>query len=126
MSFEWSRYLTLAQELTDQAVKSSGQDTEARLRCAISRAYFAAFGEVQNHLRKEGNFIPNTARGHQIVVRLLKESADKTCQKMGQLLEDLRTSRNLADYDDVVPNLLALTNGALVLAETAISLLAKL
>ncbi len=49
MSFEWSEYLNVAQELIEQAKKASYQ--EAKVRAAISRAYYAAFGAARNHLR---------------------------------------------------------------------------
>jgi len=52
MSFDWADYLTLAQELADQA--ASSQSTEAKLRSAISRAYYAAFCKESNHLRTNG------------------------------------------------------------------------
>ena len=41
MSFDWSQYLNLAKELTDQPTTPANQ--EAKLRDAISRAYYAAF-----------------------------------------------------------------------------------
>jgi len=41
MSFDWSEYLDIARELAGQATASSS--AEAKKRCAISRAYYAAF-----------------------------------------------------------------------------------
>jgi hypothetical protein len=40
MSFDWSEYFSLAQELVGQPATPAGQ--EARLRSALSRAYYAA------------------------------------------------------------------------------------
>ena len=41
MSFDWSEYLDLARELALQG--SAPSLSEARVRAAISRAYYAAF-----------------------------------------------------------------------------------
>ena len=41
MSFDWSEYLKLAQELAGQTGNPASQ--EARLRAAVSRAYYAVF-----------------------------------------------------------------------------------
>lgn len=127
MSFDWSEYLVLAQELTTRATQAtSSSKQEAMLRCAVSRAYFAAFGGVQNRLRNEGETIPPAARGHQIAVNLLRASPDVTRQTMGQILEYLRSKRNIVDYDNVVSDLLPLTEGVLALTEQVISWLDSL
>ena len=49
MSFNWSEYLALAQQLAGKAQISATQ--ESRLRSAISRAYYSAFIQARNHLR---------------------------------------------------------------------------
>ncbi len=48
MSFDWSEYLTLVQELTAKSATSPIQ--EANLRLAISWAYYAAIHKAQDHL----------------------------------------------------------------------------
>ncbi len=56
MSFDWSEYLNLAQELAGKATTPASQ--EAKLR-AISRAYYAAFVQARNFLRdRDGLTIP--------------------------------------------------------------------
>ena len=61
MSFVWSDYLDLAKELLGSAVGSPIE--EAKLRSAISRAYYAVFNEARNYLvlNKPGLIIPDTA-----------------------------------------------------------------
>ncbi len=49
MRFDWSEYLNLAQELAATNSDSSG-NREAKLRSAISRAYYSTFGLAQNYL----------------------------------------------------------------------------
>ena len=50
MRFDWSEYLNLAQELAATNSDSSG-NREAKLRAAISRAYYSTFSLAQNYLR---------------------------------------------------------------------------
>jgi len=49
MSFDWSEYLSVAQELASGANTSANK--EAKLRSAISRAYYAAFILARSYLR---------------------------------------------------------------------------
>lgn len=49
MSFDWSEYLNVAKELA--GVETSAASQEAKLRAAITRAYYAAFIKARNHLR---------------------------------------------------------------------------
>lgn len=74
MSFDWLEYLNLAQELAGQATKPSSQ--EAKLRSAVSRAYYAAFCEARNHLRGEGHSIPRF-NPHRYVIDQFLDSPDR-------------------------------------------------
>lgn len=104
MSFDWREYFALAQELSGQAgVTSAG--TEARLRSALSRAYYAAFCQARNHLRdREGERLPE-AQVHTYVRDRFRDSADAARQQIGHHLNRLRIDRNKADYNDMVPGL---------------------
>jgi uncharacterized protein (UPF0332 family) len=51
MSFNCSDYLDLARELIGQTDITASE--EAKLRSAISRAYYAAFIQARNHLLDE-------------------------------------------------------------------------
>lgn len=126
MSFNWSEYLSLAQELTSSSSTSPIQ--EAHLRAAISRAYYAAFCKARNHLiYKQGYTIPGGANVHQLVVNEFKNSSDVTRKTVGNLLHHLRSIRNVADYEDTFwGNQLGKTKGALVEAERIIKLLGTL
>ena len=55
MSFDWSEYLTLAQELTSASTSSPIQ--EAHLRAAVSRAYYAAFCKARNYLHNKDGYL---------------------------------------------------------------------
>lgn len=124
MTFNWSEYLNLAQELTGSATTPSSQ--EAKLRSAISRAYYAAFIQARNFLRdREGLTIPleNT---HQYVINQFKNSHDRVRKKVGGRLFRLRQARNEADYKDAVVGLVQNSQDALTLARRVISALASL
>ena len=126
MSFNWSEYLSLAQELTSSSGTSPIQ--EAHLRAAISRAYYAAFCKVRNHLiDKQGYTIPVGVNVHRLVVNEFKNSSDVTRKTVGNLLHHLRSIRNIVDYEDTFSgNQLGKTKGALVEAERIIKLLGTL
>lgn len=157
MSFDWSDFLIVAQELTSQTASSLktrskiwntvlniinraynrdfrkiGRHSldEARLRCAISRAYYGAFRKARNHLRDKDGYAPNvierSGKTHQIVIDLFSHSSDLDRQLIGQSLKDLRSARNKADYDDAVLHLSGLTMTALLQSEEVLELLKAL
>jgi uncharacterized protein (UPF0332 family) len=45
MSFDWLEYLIVAQEMFGEASDTAHED--ANLRCAVSRAYYAAFHQAR-------------------------------------------------------------------------------
>ena len=125
MSFDWTEYLYLAQEMSGQATAPSTE--EARLRSAVSRAYYAAFCRARNHLRDvEHHRIPADNLAHNYVPAQFKSSRSKVQREIGHSLNRLRVLRNQADYDDVVPSLPALTNSVLRVTRRIIFLLDNL
>jgi len=125
MSFDWIEYLGLARELAGQTTAPPTQ--EAKLRSAISRAYYAAFCKARNHLRdKQGVLIPPTGEAHKIVWRQFKNSPNKSRKRIGENLRRLLNDRRQADYEDIVSNLPVLTHKALTRAAQVISALGKL
>ena len=152
MSFDWSDYLLVAQELASQTTASQIRSNirvqvrnvfnrtfhrerersleEAKLRCAISRAYYGAFRTVRNHLcDKDGqpaNLLERSGRTHQMVINLFNQSNDFDRQLIGQFLKDLRSARNKADYDDTIPHLPGLTMTTLLQSEQVLDLLKTL
>lgn len=120
MSFDWSEYLNLAQELAGQATSPSSQ--EAKLRSAISRAYYAAFCKARNHLRDaEKHSIPRGGEAHPYVRDQFKKSANRVRREVGENLNRLRIDRNKADYDDTMAGLPATSKRALRRARRVIS-----
>src|SRR5437763_13368461 len=102
MSFNWSEYLILAQDLASRSTTSPIQ--EANLRAAISRAYYSVFCQARNHLiNKDRKRIRPNADAHKFVAESFEKSRNKNRQRIGFLLHDLRANRNLADYKDTLP-----------------------
>ena len=114
MSFDWSEYLTLAQELTSASISSPIQ--EAHLRAAVSRAYYAAFCKARNYLHnKDGYLTPRRTNAHSDVIMKFERSGDMERRKVGTLLRSLRGIRNLVDYEEKFPgNQLGRTKGVLL------------
>ncbi len=126
MSFHWSEYLTLAQELTSTASTSAIQ--EADLRSAISRAYYAAFGQARAHLVEIENVdIPYGTNVHWFVVDNFENSDESIRRTIGHLLHHLRSTRNIADYENVFyRDVRGVARAALSEAEEVIRLLRTL
>jgi len=112
MSFDWTEYLALAQDLAGQRV--TPPTVEAKLRSAISRAYYAAFCKARNHLRdREGHDIPTTGEAHVKVRDIFRDSPYRQRKSIGTTLNRLREDRRKADYDDSIRNLPDITTKAL-------------
>jgi uncharacterized protein (UPF0332 family) len=111
--FDWSEFLALAKVIADTEISSQ----EARLRTAISRAYYAAFISVRNYLRdQEGQVTTSSVEAHRLVSEQMRMSADPVRQSIADRLRRLRLYRNQADYVDSFPGLVGITPKALELA----------
>ena len=113
MAFDWKEYLSLAQNLQDQT--HSGFSQEAAFRCAISRAYYAAFCHARNYARDRHGFKPDYKPEDHFRVR-------EYFQKLGHVkiagdLELLRQWRNKCDYDDDISNIPIMCLGAITAAQ---------
>ena len=104
--FDWSGFLSVAEDLVGQSQLPDCQKPEALLRSAISRAYYAAFIVLRNYLRDVErnpnitNSFADLLRVHTIVRQELERSPKKTHWWAADLMRRMRTLRNKADYDD--------------------------
>src|SRR6266536_662971 len=102
MSFDWSEYLTLAQELTSASTSSPIQ--EAHLRAAISRAYYAAFCKARNYLlNKDGYVTPRNTNAHQDIITKFEGSGDMGCPVpdiMDKCIREKTLPRKVSERDD--------------------------
>ncbi len=120
MSFYWPEYLDLAKELS-QFSKILSSSEEARLRAAISRAYYAAFKSAFNYLRdSEKILMSNDTNAHWFVIKEFSGRPGETWKIIGFNLGRLRRLRNLADYQDNLYSQKRKTEEALRLAETVL------
>lgn len=132
MRFDWSEYLNLAQELAATNSDSSANN-EAKLRSAISRAYYATFCLARNYLR-DIEKDPKLSRKnrdfneHQYVAEefIYHPTKMKNMVKIGENLSKLRELRNKADYQDTMFNLQNSVKNALMLAQNIRSALNEL
>ena len=72
---------------------------EARFRSAVSRAYFGAFRQSRQLLAEFDVSVRRSAFGHRDVYMYLFNSGHADAQEAARLFDELRTERNIADYD---------------------------
>ncbi len=122
MSFDWSHYLVIAQEMFGEAADTAHED--ANLRCSISRAYYAAFHQAKHKLSDKWNIsVSHSAVAHAQAQNSFKQKDEKVIAKK---LKRMRDARNKADYDDQIANLKKTAQDTLKLAKEVIEELSKL
>ena len=128
MKFDWKEYFNLAKEL-------AGTTEEAKLRSAVSRAYYSVFCLARNYLRdiqQDPRLLRNKTYDinvHEYVAKefIHNQSKSQPMIEIGKDLTRLRKMRNKADYEDTIfINLQREAKTALMLAENIISALSKL
>lgn len=116
MTFDWREYLKLAQYLQGDSEHSFTK--EAASRCAVSRAYYAAFCFARNYARDKQAFVlTGTAQDHAL---LRKHFQQRKMSEVANQLSELRQWRNFCDYDDTVKNLSMLLESSINEAEKLI------
>ncbi len=116
MPFDWGEFLELADFLAGD--EASRRTTEAASRTAVSRAYYAAFCHARRHALTRLRYRPaGTAADH---VTLRRHLAQHGFFRVARRLDDLRTWRNLCDYEDSVVNLPLILRAALRAAHEVI------
>lgn len=123
MSFNWDQYLDLATELAGKPQKTPSSE-EARLRSAVSRAYYAAFGRARNELRDQRREVNAEKMTHKQLWKRFETGNEKDRQ-IATDGDRLRRDRNAADYDDNIANLSSLANSALELSAGIIDRLGR-
>ncbi len=73
--------------------------TESEWRCAIGRAYYAAFHQARELLQALGFQIPRAELVHAFLWKRLQSCGPSAVGLAGSRLHQLRTVRNRADYD---------------------------
>jgi len=96
MKFDWKLYVQLSDELITAQKTQVLQ--EARLRSAISRAYYGAFGIARNFLLDRGTNVPQGST-HKFVREQYLNSLNREEKKIGNNLGALWENRKDADYE---------------------------
>jgi uncharacterized protein (UPF0332 family) len=127
MMFDWIGYLHLARTIVETG-QPAGASEEARLRCAVSRAYYAAFGRAAVYLSQVfgPGFLSEDAEVHAQVATWFRQDPDPKCKLVGKALDELREWRNDADYESEAGNWQKYAIAALIRAEDSITRLAGL
>lgn len=90
MSFDWKKFIELAEILVNQ-------ETEEAFRTAVSRSYYGVFGILRNikgFKKHKGGDV------HSKLIESLKKSDKEKEREIGRLLDELRRYRNYADYSE--------------------------
>ena len=117
MAFDWSEYLNLARLLTFDPDFIAHR--EAKLRSAVSRAYYAAFCLTRNYALASSDFVPTgTSADHSLLREHVSAQGDL---ELSRSLDQLRRWRNCCDYDDDVPDLEDVVQGAIEQAEYVVA-----
>ena len=127
MSYNWNSFLELAKELKNGAEDAEIKD--ARLRTAISRAYYCAFHLARNFLRdvEADQGLTNDGYDHIYVKEKFKDDDNQERRKIGTSLERLKSNRTKADYrDNTINGLERTTSYSLELADEIVEGLKKI
>lgn len=101
MAFDWNEFLKLARYLAAKCQGDTGLDDEALQRCAVSRAYYAAFCHARNYARDNLRYVPTDDWDDHKQLRHHFKKWGKP--SISTELEQLRQWRNDCDYKDTAP-----------------------
>jgi hypothetical protein len=118
--FDWRDYLELANALGGvQGSSISVHVSDSTDRCAVSRAYYAAFCHARNHAEARLGFMP-TGRGNDHWL-LRQHLSAVGMNDVARPLRRLHGWRKPCDYEDTVANLAVKVRDALREATAVVS-----
>lgn len=91
-----------SRDLLNLADVLSRGTSESEWRCAVGRAYYAAFHQARDLLQALGFQIPRAELVHAFLWKRLLSCGSSTVGTAGSKLHQLRTVRNRADYDVMI------------------------
>src|ERR1043165_5623014 len=119
MPFNWQEYLSLAASIIAQP--SAAYSQEAAERCAVSRAYYAAFRHARNYAEHNLNYVP--AHDSSDHWRIRDHFRHRGLHVIAARLGTMHRWRTQCDYDDNVPNIAIMARSAITTARRVISAL---
>lgn len=93
MSFDWSEYIRLAEN-----IKADPNASEAQKRTAISRAYYGAHNLAYSLAIKNGHPDRNDSGHSKLIAFYKRDFSNVQYQEAGKLLSTLRFERTNCDY----------------------------
>ena len=117
--FDWNDFKTIADELGQS-------DSEAALRTAISRIYYAVYWRSRLFLESEGFILRQYEASHIQIWNEYKKKAGQTNRAIGKSGSELHRFRIQADYVSDVKDIAKLTNDAFALAGNVLAYLNQL
>ena len=119
--FDWRSFLNFAQDINGSSA------SEAALRSAISRAYYAVYHRASIYVRGHSLVPPTERLTHEKVWSLIELTADPNGKVIGRRGRALKRMRIRADYQTVFPgDLPSLTNFAVGEAQALLDALDQL
>jgi uncharacterized protein (UPF0332 family) len=116
----------LGQELASKS-PTKPVSTEAKLRSAISRAYYAVFLKARSFIDEHTTLrVPKDPTGHEFVRNIFRGSEDGKWKKIAYALDKLIEKRTKADYGDQIANISAEVEFSLLKAEETLNWLNEL
>ena len=113
MNFAWADYYALAERLRHE-------DSEAALRSAISRAYYAVFCQARDYLKEQGVMLSTLGpSSHKQVWGEFKQRG-RTHRSIGDNGDKLHYNRIKADYENEIERLDLLVNESFAVAGRAL------
>jgi len=102
MGFQWSDFCVIAQYLLTHSGEPELPE-EAAIRCAVSRAYYAAFRHALNYAKDNGDYTEPQIRSlnHKEIRKYFKK---RNNVRVSIHLERLHQLRKEADYEDAAYN----------------------
>ena len=130
MSFDWNEYFLLAKELAGDSGLSSNK--EARMRSAISRAYYSVLIQARDKASElAGKTYPTVSKGtFQWTIKTLfnyaKADNNQAAKEVGEGLKRLKINRERADYGDHIENLKSELESTMIETERLIGIVREL
>lgn len=98
MTFNWIEYLDLARLICEQRANYVNLSSEALCRCAVSRAYYAAFCYARKRASEHWGFVRRGPEDHRELPNFLRDR--KAMPATASALKRIQEWRTNCDYDD--------------------------
>ena len=97
MEFRWNDFLTYAKTYIN------AQSDQTQYRCAVSRAYYAAYHAADNYAQNSLDYTPSGSK-HKSLWKRFQECDKKEFRKISTIGNALKLKREYADYHEIVNN----------------------